>query len=706
MERIARIGSESTGIKYIPAPKSSEINQHKKEYTRQGLEDLRKVMLNVLSKSTIDSLEMNKFHQGEMFEDRRLIDAFICTDPSFMGFKPTQLTRDELRYAVNVLFTKLIQKFPVDYDSFKYDYWKTLNLFISVGNFDASICTKIGVHFFLYARTIQILGNEIQHRSYVERACRLQDFGSFALTEIAHGSNVQGCITTATFDVDSDSFIINTPNERGNKFWIGNAGQTANMSVVFANLIVNDNDYGIHAFIVPIRNPHNHHPMPGVTLVDCGDKMGLKGVDNGMITFRKVVVPRENLLNRVTQVDRQGNVTSLYENNSKRFAIQLSALSEGRVKVALASNSCAMQTCLIAIRYSAVRAQFGKTPDNETYLIDYPGWQDRIFPHFATNFVFNFGIRSANNLWANNAEKTFDSKNVEVKEMHSIISVVKSLATIVAQDAAQECRLATGGLGYSSYSKLPDLVSDSSVNITFEGDSHVLIQQTSKFLITQYMRIAQGEDCAYKSLSFLSLEPAFEHQLSTSHPDELLDLSLLETIFEKRCLRAIQSSVENLQIEISEGIDPLDAWNKVVPLGLNEAAILFGELYFLREAIKALNDCSLPQNKLFTQKIIQIYALSNLRKRSSSILGFISLEQMSSISIQLIKMYESIKYDIVAFYSECGFSDELLRSSIGSRDGNFYDRHLAQIQGDKDNFGRPSWWKDIWRIRNGEPLHP
>jgi acyl-CoA oxidase len=58
------------------------------------------------------------------------------------------------------------------------------------------------------------------------------------LTEVAHGSNVRGILTTAIYDHDAREFVINTPSKEAMKFWIGGAGKTATMGVVFAQLIV------------------------------------------------------------------------------------------------------------------------------------------------------------------------------------------------------------------------------------------------------------------------------------------------------------------------------------------------------------------------------------------------------------------------------------------------------------------------------------
>jgi len=706
MERIARISSENTNVlsKVLEAVENHQEISLKTSMSLAN-DDQCLTMRNTLSKSKIDSLELNRFYQGEVFEDRRLINAFIVSEPEFLRFKPYQLSRDDARYMINILLTKLIRRFPISYEIFKNDYWKALNLFTTVGIYEPAISVKIGVHFFLYARTIQILGNEEQHRTYIERACSLQDFGCFTLTEMTHGSNVQGCITTATYDMKTDTFVINTPHERGCKFWIGNAGQTANMSIVFANLIVNNKNYGIYPFIVKIRNSENHHPMPGVTLVDCGDKMGLQGIDNGLLMFRRVVIPRQNLLNKVTQVDREGNVTSLFDDSSKRFAIQLSALSEGRVKVALISNTCAFHSCMVTFRYGAVTKLLKNGLLSESTLLDCPAWQGRMFPHFATNFTYIFGIRAVNNLWRLNSELVFDSKNNEVKEMHAIISVVKSLATIAAHEANKECCSSTGVFGSSVYSRLPGSLADCGVNITWEGDSYVLLQQTSRFLITQYMRIIQGKDCSFKTLEFLSLEPAFDKPLEVSKPEQLLEIALLEKIFEKRCLRNIQHTVSNLQQGVLDGSDPLDAWNNVIPQGLNDSAVLYGELYLLREAIKSLEECSIPQNRTFIENNIRIYALSNLKRQASLVIGYLSPEHFSWMPILLINLFNSVKYDIVSLYNECGISDQMMRSTIGSSEGNYYDRTTSETKSDKNNSGVPYWWKEIIGIQNSAQIN-
>ena len=44
-------------------------------------------------------------------------------------------------------------------------------------------------------------------------------------------------------------------------------------------------DYGLHAFVMQIRDLATHLPLPGVSVGDIGPKFGYNGVDNGYLIF-------------------------------------------------------------------------------------------------------------------------------------------------------------------------------------------------------------------------------------------------------------------------------------------------------------------------------------------------------------------------------------------------------------------------------------
>jgi acyl-CoA oxidase len=74
--------------------------------------------------------------------------------------------------------------------------------------------------------------------------------------------------------------------------------------------------------------------LDGVEIEDCGDKMGLQGVDNGRIRFHAVRVPREALLDRYGTVTDDGEYVSSIDLARARFFTMIGALVQGRISIA------------------------------------------------------------------------------------------------------------------------------------------------------------------------------------------------------------------------------------------------------------------------------------------------------------------------------------------------------------------------------------
>lgn len=105
--------------------------------------------------------------------------------------------------------------------------------------YNMGIATKFAVNLNLYFKTIDNLGTT-QHDELKMQTREGLDIGCFALTELGHGSNVRGILTTAHYDAAREEFIINSPSDLAMKFWIGGAAKTSNMAVVCAQLILKD----------------------------------------------------------------------------------------------------------------------------------------------------------------------------------------------------------------------------------------------------------------------------------------------------------------------------------------------------------------------------------------------------------------------------------------------------------------------------------
>ena len=88
--------------------------------------------------------------------------------------------------------------------------------------------------------------------------------GCYAQTQLGHGSDVQNLETTATYIVESDSFVINTPSVSAAKYWPGDLGIFATHALVFAQMIVKGEKHGVQSFIVPIRDVKTLKILPGI----------------------------------------------------------------------------------------------------------------------------------------------------------------------------------------------------------------------------------------------------------------------------------------------------------------------------------------------------------------------------------------------------------------------------------------------------------
>lgn len=175
--------------------------------------------------------------------------------------------------------------------------------------------------------------------------------------------------------------MLTTQGRKGMKYWIGAASEIANMSTIWAQLIVDGKSYGPHPFIVPLRCKKTHKVLPGITIGDCGPKNGLNYIDNGYIILDNVRVPRVNLLGKYGSVDESGKYNSLIDNNSNRFGLHMSPLSGGRGMIAFTINVRALLAATSALRYACIRKQFDNPKKtDEILIIDYAITKQRLIP--------------------------------------------------------------------------------------------------------------------------------------------------------------------------------------------------------------------------------------------------------------------------------------------------------------------------------------
>ncbi len=350
---------------------------------------------------------------------------------------------------------------------------------------DLSALVKTGVQFGLFGGAILNLGTKPHHDAWLADMAAGRLLGCFAMTETGHGSNVQALGTTATYDAVTREFVISTPDDSARKDYIGNAARHAELATVFAQLVVNGENHGVHCLVVPIRDAAGA-TLPGVRIEDCGPKMGLNGVDNGRIWFDDVRVPRTNLLNRFADVSEDGVYSSEIENPNRRFFTMLGTLVMGRVCVGGAGISASKVALTIATRYAGTRRQFSTSEgEPEQVLLDYGMHQRRLFPLLARTYALHFAQDSLRQRFDDVFSGRADNERTR-RGLESRAAGIKALGTWHATRTIQECREACGGAGYLAANRFTALKADTDVFTTFEGDNHVLLQLVAKGLLTDY----------------------------------------------------------------------------------------------------------------------------------------------------------------------------------------------------------------------------
>jgi acyl-CoA oxidase len=351
---------------------------------------------------------------------------------------------------------------------------------------DPSLQIKSGVQWGLFGAAVLHLGTERHHSRLLPAILNLETPGAFAMTETGHGSDVAAIGTTATYDTETEEFVIHTPFRAAWKDYLGNAALHGRAAVVFAQLVTRGVNHGVHAFYVPIRDDEGF--LPGIGGEDDGLKGGLNGIDNGRLHFDHVRVPREDLLNRYGDVAPDGSYGSPIASPGRRFFTMIGTLVQGRVSLDGASVVASKLALYIAITYGSQRRQFtAARPTEEEVILDYQRHQRRLLPRLATTYAMSFAheklLTAFDGVFSGTRATDADREDLE-----TLAAALKPLSTWGALDILQEAREACGGAGFLAENRLTQLRADLDIYVTFEGDNNVLLQLVAKRLLIDYSR--------------------------------------------------------------------------------------------------------------------------------------------------------------------------------------------------------------------------
>ncbi|MGE2817320.1 acyl-CoA dehydrogenase [Mycobacterium heidelbergense] len=491
---------------------------------------------------------------------------------------------------------------------------------------DLSLMVKAGVQWGLFGSAVENLGTERHHDAYVKQIISLELRGCFAMTETGHGSDVQALETTATYDPETEEFVVDSPSPTARKDYIGGAAQTATMAAVFAQLITSEDgkpvNHGVHCVMVPIRDAEGND-LPGITTSDCEYKGGLPGVDNGRIVFDHVRVPRVNLLNKYGDVAPDGTYSSPIDNPNRRFFTMLGTLVRGRITVGGSAGAAARVALDIATRYALQRRQFSAPDeDTEVLIMDYLVHQRRLFPLIAKSYALQF---AQNELVSkcHDIQTADDPDADEQRELEARAAGLKAANTWHASQAIQEAREACGGAGYMAENRLIGLRGDTDVFTTFEGDNHVLTQLVAKELLTAYaddirsmspvewVRFAAntvGDRVLKRTAAEAIMQRIVDARQDSEEEGSLFNRGTQVNMFEEREDYLLSSVARRLR-DKSKDMSAFDAFNAVQDHVLHAASAHIDRVV-LEAFVAGIDSCEDDDARELLELVCDLYALS------------------------------------------------------------------------------------------------
>ncbi|RDD44314.1 Acyl-coenzyme A oxidase-like protein [Trichoplax sp. H2] len=501
---------------------------------------------------------------------------------------------------------------------------------------DPSTNVKLGVMVFLFGGAIINLGSAAQVQKWLGPLKDLQYTGMFAMTERGHGSNVRCIETEATYNIENEEFIINTPTRSAQKMFIGN-GLHGEYAIVFAQLILHNKSKGPHAFIVPIRNENGLYP--GVTVVDLGLKEGMNGVDNCLLSFDHVRIPREHLLNKYADVLPNGSYVTDILKDSTRFNIMLAALIGTRLAVANHSTACMSVGLTIAIRYAHSRLQFGPSNKQEMSIMSYQTHQIRLMPLLAKYLSLYFTGRQVASLVDDH--QTSGGSIATNREIQALASGIKAYASWACVQTMQICRECTGGQGYMAENRIAGLKGDVDVFVTYEGDNTILLQQVAKELLVQYRKeYTKGKFSGM--LSFLTKAIVVSLQTSSLIPrmHSITSYTFQTNALEFREARLLQTLASRLANKVQKnGMDSFMAWNECLH-HLNALAMSHVERVCYEQFVIAVKQCPYPGPRSMLAKCCKLYGLNCIYSDRGWYLeeSFINAKMAKCIRTEVLKL--------------------------------------------------------------------
>lgn len=238
-------------------------------------------------------------------------------------------------------------KIPTKYGGLGLSQTNYMRLLSTVALHCGSTAATLSAHQSIGApQPLKLFGTEEQRQKYLPMFAN-GSVSAFGLTEPQVGSDPANMVTVADLDGDGEHWILN-----GEKLWCTN-GVIADVIVVMAKTSVQTRGSReinrISAFVVETK-------WAGVEIMHRCEFMGIRAIENGIIRFTDVKIPKENLI----------------WGEGKGLRLALTTLNDGRLGIPAIAASAMRQVADFSARWGKSRYQWGQ------YIGDHEAGADKL----------------------------------------------------------------------------------------------------------------------------------------------------------------------------------------------------------------------------------------------------------------------------------------------------------------------------------------